>query len=311
MHAVVTLVEGDFLRGAAALYNSLVANQFDGTFIVGVRGRDALPQAILASMESLTKDFPRVEFVRVETVWHFTNYKPAFIQKIFNDYSELDAITYLDPDILVCGPWGWLGSWCRHGPALAGDVNWRIGPNHPTRHDWHALLRRSNLEPHHSPETYINGGLVSVQRNDVPFVALWQRLIEDHGATDNPLDGVGDITAWRQGGRWNPMHTPDQDALNLAAMAWAGPLCVLGPDAMGFAAGGPPLLAHAVGPNKPWARRHLREALRGCPPRFVDKAYHAHAVTPILIGGKGSHRWRSLTLKMAALIGRFYRRSGL
>lgn len=311
MHAVITLVEGDFLKGAAALYNSLVANQFDGVFLVGNRGRDALPKTVLDSMESVPGHCPRIEFIRVDTQWHFTNYKPAFIRKIFEDYPEFDAITYLDPDIVVCGPWAWLASWCGHGPAVAGDVNWRIGPNHPTRHDWHALLRRINLEPNHCPETYINGGMVSVQRNDLPFVLLWERLIEEYGAADNPLDGIGDITAWRQGGRWNPMHTPDQDALNLAAIAWEHSLCVLGPDAMGFAPGGPPLLAHAVGPNKPWQRHHLSEAIRGRPPRFVDKAYHERLIEPIALYKKARHRRCALALKLSALIGRFYRRSGL
>ncbi|TVP75360.1 MAG: hypothetical protein EA353_14100 [Puniceicoccaceae bacterium] len=309
MHAVVTLVEGNFLSGAAALYNSLVANQFGGIFVVGHRGRDTLPKPILDSMESLPAHLPRIEFVQAETPWHFTNYKAAFIRRIFDDHPELDAISYLDPDIVVCGPWAWLASWCRHGPAVAGDVNWRIGPNHPTRYEWKALLRTVNLEPHHCPETYINGGMVSVLREDLPFIALWQRLIEELGEGDNPLDGVGDITAWRQGGRWNPMHTPDQDALNLAAMAWEGSLSVLGPDVMGFAQGGPPLLAHAVGPNKPWERRHLSEALRGQPPRFVDKAYEEHAISPISLHSTASHRRRTLVLKAAALIGRFYRRS--
>lgn len=311
MHGVVTLVEGDFLNGAAVLYNSLVANQFDGLFIVGNRDLRTLPESIVEAMVTLPADLPQIEFVSVETPWHFTNYKPAFIRKIFDAYPKLDAITYLDPDIVVCGPWPWLASWCRHGPAVAGDVNWRIGPNHPTRHEWKALLQSAHLEPHHCPETYINGGMVSVLRDDLPFIALWQRLIEEFGAADNPLDGAGDITAWRQGGRWNPMHTPDQDALNLATMAWAGTLCVVGPDAMGFALGGPPLLAHAVGPDKPWQRRHLREALRGKPPRLVDKAYMEHAVSPIALHSKASHRQRTAALKAAALIGRFYRRSGL
>jgi len=311
MHAVVTLVEGHFLSGAAALYNSLVANQFDGVFIVGNRGRDTLPGAILDSMESLPEGLPKIKFIQLETPWHFTNYKPAFIEQIFDDYPACAAVTYLDPDIVVCGPWPWLASWCRHGPAVAGDVNWRIGPNHPTRHEWKALLRGANLEPHQCPETYINGGMVSVLREDLPFVALWQRLIEEVGATDNPLDGLGDITAWRQGGRWNPMHTPDQDALNLAAMAWAKSLSVLGPDAMGFAPGGPPLIAHAVGPNKPWQRRHLSEALCGKPPRFVDKAYQQNAIAPIPLYSKASHRRSTLALRVAALIGRFYRRSAL
>ncbi|NBB79003.1 MAG: hypothetical protein GVY36_06085 [Verrucomicrobia bacterium] len=311
MHAVITLVEGHFLNGAAALYNSLVGNQFNGVFIIGNRGRDTLPKTTLDLMESLPANLPPIQFIQVETNWHFTNFKPAFIRQVFDSHPEFDAITYLDPDIVVCGPWPWLGGWCQHGPAVAGDVNWRIGPNHPTRHEWTALLRAVNLDARQCPETYLNGGMVSVRREDLAFIELWQRIIEEVGANDNPLDGVGDISAWRQGGRWNPMHTPDQDALNLAAMAWEGSLSVLGPDAMGFAPGGPPLLAHAVGPNKPWERRHLSEALRGKPPRFVDKAYTDHAVSPIPVHGKASHRRRLRALKAAALIGRFYRRSGL
>jgi hypothetical protein len=311
MHAVVTLVERDFLYGAAGLYNSLVANQFEGVFVVGVRGRDNLPVSLLESMEAIREGLPEIEFVSVETPWHFTNYKPNFIQHVFETYPKLEAITYLDPDMVVCAPWSWLASWCRSGPAFAGDVNWRIGPNHPTRHEWRAMLQKANLEPNNCPESYINGGMVSVRREDLSFVALWQRLIEEFGGSNNPLDGIGDITAWRRGGRWNPMHTPDQDALNLAAIAWSGSFCMVGPDAMGFALGGPPLLAHAVGPDKPWQRSHLREALGGKPPRFVDKAFLEHAISPISIYSGASYRRRITTLKAAGLIGRFYRRSGL
>lgn len=310
MHAVVTLVEGNYLYGAAALYNSLLANKLRGIFIVGYRDRESLPKSILTQMESLPDDLPKIKFFKVETKWHFTNFKPTFIKQIFNDHPELDAITYLDPDIIVCGPWPWIVSWCQHGPAAAGDVNWRIGPNHPTRHEWTALLRDADLEPRHCPETYLNGGLVSVQRGDLDFVELWERLILKYGAVDNPLDGSGDIAAWRKGGRWNPMHTPDQDALNLAAMAWTRRLSVLGPDVMGFAPGGSTWLAHAVGPDKPWHRQHLKEALRSRPPRFVDKEFFKHSVSPIRLFNRAKSHQNRLALRVAALIGRFYRHSG-
>jgi hypothetical protein len=308
MHAVVTLVEGDFLYGAAALYNSLVANHFDGVFIVGHRGRDTLPISVLTQMESLPANLPEVKFVQVETSLHFTNYKPTFILRISEDFPELNAITYFDPDIVVSGPWSWLSRWNLHGPAVAGDVNWRVGPNHPTRHEWSAMLRSTNLEVRQCPETYINGGMVSVRLDDLAFIDLWKRLIREFGARDNPLDSSGDITTWRKGGRWNPMHTPDQDALNLTAMAWGETLSILGPDAMGFAAGGPQMISHAVGPDKPWKRAHFREVLLGRPPRYVDKAYLNNALSPILLQSSALYQWRLLKVGLAAFIGRFYRR---
>jgi hypothetical protein len=107
--------------------------------------------------------------------------------------------------------------------------------------------------------------------------------------------------------RSNPFLTPDQDALNMAAMSWNGCLSTFGPDAMGFAPG--QLIApHAVGPNKPWRRRFLMESVSGKPPRLVDKIFWQHAGHPIAICSRATLVIQRLKLAIAAFLGRFYRR---
>lgn len=311
MHVVATLVEGHFLEGAAALYNSLVAQGFDGRFIVGHRGKDDLPADLLDRMSALPVDLPAIEFVVVDTPLHFTNYKPHFLQELFENRSEVTAITYLDPDIVCLTPWQWMHAWSRHGVVVAGDVNWRMGADHPTRHAWLECVASLNLPVRRRPATYFNGGLLAVARQDAKFLQLWRTIIDDFAAKETALDGQGEVTLWREEGRWHLFHAADQDALNIAVMLWDGEVCAFGPDAMGFAAGGAPLIPHAVGPNKPWLRANLREALRGRPPRTVDKAYWENCEQPVRVCSPRQLRRQRLVLACCALLGRFYRRGGL
>jgi hypothetical protein len=297
---IATLVEGDFLYGATVLLNSAVANGFSGRFVIGCRDRSHLPQMLVAKLEDSGL---RVEFLPVETAWHLANYKPFFLRQVFDRYPECGTLTYMDPDIVVCCPFAWIGSWSEGGPAVCADVNWMMPPEHPTRREWLAALGEQTRRDLH---LYFNSGFLSLRREDKEFLSLWGRLVESVGGRDVRLDGKGDIEVWRHGGRWMPFFTPDQDTLNLALMLWEGGITTLGPDAMGFAGFG--ILPHAVGVDKPWRKRFLASALSGRPPRDVDKAYWRHAAGPVRAHSAREVAAKPLTISLCAALGRIYRR---
>ncbi len=302
MHYVVTLAEGDFLEGACVLFNSLAQNGFDGCLVIGYRDLNAFPPTAFRSLRQSNK----VLWCKLDTPLHFTNYKPDFMRKVLGDYDDCSAITYLDPDIVVNCPFSWFSGWCEGGPAVCADVNWWMPAQHPTRREWVSL---TGLAVHNQLDLYFNGGFLSIRRQDAGFLELWQQIIRRFGDLDNPLDSKGDIGVWRQGGRWLPFFTPDQDALNVALMAWDGPITSLGPDVMGF--DGPALLPHAIGSAKPWRVNYLRRAFLGQPPRLVDKLYWYHANQPIQSTSKLACCFHSISLKIASVVGRFYKRLGV
>jgi hypothetical protein len=300
MHFVVTLAERDFLKGAAVLYNSLVRNSFDGVYVIGFRDR---PLVSRSSFDSLANVGNQVRLIELETPLHFTNFKPHFMRQVLESYPECTTITYLDPDIVLNCPFQWIGSWAEGGPAVCGDVNWWMPSNHPTRRQW---ILRTGCKVHHKLELYFNGGFLSVKREDLAFLDLWKELIDHWGNSDNPLDGKGEISAWRKGGRWLPFMTPDQDALNIAVMCWQDSITTLGPEVMGFAGFGE--LPHAVGSKKPWQRNYLLEALRGTPPRYVDKVFWTYADGPLMPFSRLTLAITKMMLNITTAISRFYRR---
>jgi hypothetical protein len=306
MHAVATLLEKDFLFGAAVLYNSLVKNGFDGVFVVGCKSPSTLPKAVIQEMQVRRDGLPVVEFLEVSTEWHLTNFKAHFLLSLFQSRPDFDKITYLDPDIVFATcPWAWVDSWPDHGPALCGDVNWRLPSEHPTRHEWNVWIQKTGHRSRSTDGIYFNGGLLGIKRDDVRFLELWNQFIQCASGKKN-LSVQGDIDQWRRGMRSNPFLTPDQDALNMAAMSWEGRLSTLGPDAMGFTSG-QVFFPHAVGANKPWRRQFLLEAVLGKPPRLVDKLFWQNAGHPIAICSRATIAVQRANLTLAAFVGRFYR----
>jgi len=297
----VTLAERDFLYGAAVLLNSLVRNQFSGRFIIGVRPDARLPKDVVEALERAHITGVEVELRRIDTTYHFTNYKAEFLLEVSQQFSNCLKLTYMDPDIVVCCPFEWIDTWSDGGPAVCGDVNWMMPADHPTRREWLAI---SGLSAQRRLDVFFNGGFLSVRREDLGFVKLWSDLIEKFGGRDNSLEGKGDIADWRHGGRWLPFFSPNQDTLNLAAMTWAGRLTTLGPDVMGFLGLG--LLPHAVGADKPWRKNYLTQALAGRPPTQADKAFWDYARTPVPVVSRSKATVRQLALQAASFIGRFY-----
>lgn len=303
---VLTIAENDYLFGAGALYNSLVASGFSGEFVVFCRQTDDMCQRILRQLQTARE--PRVSFRIVDTRRHLAMQKAAFMSDCFSEWPEAGCVTYFDPDILVNeAHWSWVRTWCAYGVALAADTNWDVPSRHPVRKAWAHLLRDAGHKVRNPLDIYFNAGFVSVARKDARFCGLWAQFVDRFGANDKPLELHGEIKDWPRKGRWETVELPDQDTLNMAAMAWEGNLSTFGPDLMGFAPG-ICYLPHALGDHKPWKRGFIRMGLAGCPPRPVDKAFWRHAAWPVVLFSTFSSLFKRLTLLVGAAIGRFYTR---
>lgn len=300
MQFVVTLAERDYLLGAAVLYNSYVRNGFEGVFIIGYRSPVDKSDDIFNPHSNVAAELKLVE---LDTPLHFTNYKPQFMLKVLRDYPECTSITYVDPDIVLNAPFHWVGSWADGGPAVCADVNWWMPANHPTRHQW---LQRTGLQAHHHLNLYFNGGFVSVRRQESPFLNFWDDILLRWGAQERQLNTQGEIGQWRDGGRWLPFMAVDQDALNIALMCWDGNITTLGPDVMAFAGFGE--LPHAIGSGKPWQRNYLLKAVQGIRPRYVDKVFWSYADGPLKPFSRVMLAILKLTLDIATIVTRFYRK---
>jgi hypothetical protein len=308
MHAIVTLIERDFLYGAAALYNSLVRNGFDGTLIIGYRGDDGLPAELLKRMKNLPNGLPIIRWIKLSTPWHFTNYKAQFLLDILEVDPSVNKISYVDPDIVVTCPWDWFDKWCEVGPVLCGDSFDQMPSYHPTRNQWRDLLADHKMQVYQEPSIYFNAGFLSVMRNHKSFIKTWHDIIEHIASQYIDLNAIGNIEAWRTSGRWNPFYAGDQDAFNMTVMSWNGPLATFGSDAMAFTHGWN-ILPHAIGANKPWRKSYIWDSLQGIRPRYVEKMFWECASTPIPLVSPSDLKKKRLSIKIASLIGRFYGRS--
>jgi hypothetical protein len=296
--AVVTLFEGHYHLGAAALINSLHASGFAGVVVCGHRGPPP-PWANVARAIAPIE----VRFVAIETAVHFTNYKPAFLQACWAQHAmEADVLYYTDPDIVVKAPWPTLERWAKDGLALCEDVNANLPAHHPYRLGWLDFLSRKGIPAQRSLDRYYNAGFLGVSRPHAGFLNDWQRVL------DLAQQELGALDRIKLGGPNTLFHTIDQDALNMALMVSEVPINAAGPEAMDFLPGGH-LLSHAAGGTKPWRGGFISEALRGRPPGPAQKRFYDFTHGPLPVFTRSTLAWRRVTLQLAALIGRFYRRT--
>jgi len=306
--AVCTLFEGDYHLGAGALANSLHASGFRGTLWAGTRG--ALPPWAAGAMQgkpgihrlAVTSDFS-IAFVQLQTAVHFAYYKPELLQRILNEFApEAEAAIYLDPDIVVKCPWEIFPRWVNDGIALVEDLNPNLPPRHPLRLAWLQVLAERGLTPRRELDRYYNSGFVGVPRMHLAFLAEWQRTMT------MIREILGAHHHIKFGRATDVFHSTDQDALNLALMRTDTPLNTAGPEAMDFAVGGH-YLSHAVGTPKPWQGGFIRKALHGFPPPMAAKEFFNYTCQPISVFSAMKRTRLTLALKIAAFVGRFYRRT--
>lgn len=304
-----TLFEKNYHFGVAALANSLIAAGYEGELWVGYRG--ALPGWIVDApafdrASGRLQVAPRLTLCMLEldTPLHFTYYKPTFIREMLEKHAPQASIcAYIDPDIVVKCDWPSLAGWfTEDGISLAEDVNWCFPARHPKRLLWARFFAPHGAAPRRGLDRYYNAGFIAVSRAHFEFLDLWRRLC------DLVVDYNEGAKQLKAGGSAALFHSTDQDALNFALTVCDAPLNTAGPEAMDFAPGGY-YLSHAIGSVKPWHGGFIRQALRGLPPSLASKWYWRYANAPIRVYSDGELRKSQLALKIAAAIGRVYKRA--
>ena len=303
---VCVLWEKDFHKGVGTLINSLVCVGYRGKVWVGYRGE--LPpwsrggamqgdQYILSAMEGLD-----VVFIKLETAVHFTQFKSIWMMRVMTELApDAKGIYYFDPDVFVLASWKFFERWLKFGVAACEDGSYPLNSTHPLVQGWQQYAANLGYTLWNFPGASLNGGLIGVSRDLLPFLSLWQELMnkihEDFGISSH----------LKLNSRTEMFYSTDQDALTLAACVSSSPISWVGPDGMGFDRG-QWLTIHAYSP-KPWRRRVLRDLLvQGHTPDSALRLYWSLAGQPLQIESPARiklHRW---LIPLAAFLGRFYRR---
>ncbi len=298
---VITIVEGHYHLGLGALANSLVASGFSGP--ITVFSRTAEPSWVREYDEALRQGNSqvRLHYRRIETDRHLSALKPDAMLEIF-DTTDAETVFYFDPDIVLLARWDFFERWARCGVAMVEDGNYGSLPaDHPHRHAWSTRLEQIGMPVKRRLSRYYNSGFVGALREHCPFVDAWRSAM-------NGVAEVVELSKFKPGTREDPYFGTDQDTLNMAAMATETPLSTLGPDGMGFTFGAA-VMSHAIGFEKPWERRYVRNALGGMSPTQAEKDWARNLTHPIPVLPPGKVRSLKRAQKLAAAIGRFIRRS--
>jgi lipopolysaccharide biosynthesis glycosyltransferase len=308
--AICTLFEGHYHYGLAALSNSVYKQGFRGTIYVGYRGE--LPTWVQVKNDSGFQEKKDVElipaeglilkFIYLETSNHFTNYKPKFMKDLLVKYKTFDNLFYFDPDIVVNKDFSFYLDWINCGITVCEDVNSPIQEFHPRRVGWRNYFKKYNLNLEFKNQIYVNGGFVGVNRAHLDFLDLWiktQELAAEliGGLQFSFLDKIKVMM----------FNVFDQDCLNASIEAYKGTFSFINKEGMGFSVGGDKAMFHALGSPKPWKANILSRAFNGRVPRNVDTAYWANSSGPILAHSKWEIYRKTTSIKLAKLIGRFYK----
>ncbi len=304
---VCCLYDGDYHFGLGALVNSLYRNGFRGTVWAGFRGN--LPS--WARPLNADKNFHeftvapecQIRFVEYSIDRNFATAKSAFLLNVFQNLDpSADAVFFFDVDVVLKCRWTFMEDWVRQGIALCLDLSYPYMPaTHPHRKAWRELAERKGYACR-DVHGYVNSGFVGVHRGFMSFVRTWEEFVAELPACGISLD------TWQGEDRSHPFCATDQDMLNVTAMATDVPLSIAGPDAMDFVPGGY-IMSHAVLNPKPWRRNYIVHAVRVTPPATADKMYWRYADGPIRMYSPLKVAWKRAEVRLAALIGRFYRRT--
>jgi hypothetical protein len=304
---VVTLFEGDYHLGAAALINSLSAAGFAGTVVCGHRGEVPPWAGATGRLAPM-----RVEFIAVETTAHLTNHKPDFLLHVWGHlHPAAERLYYFDPDIVIKARWSFFEEWAGYGVALVEDVNSPVPESHPRRAAWRQGLARRRQLVRRETAHYVNGGFIGLAAAQRGFLHEWREALAwvggEIGGLDRSMFSFGAAQPDRASPAY-PFSKTDQDALNIAIMTASQPVSIMGAEGMDFRPGGW-TMSHALGPEKPWRKKMLRAALAGRGPSAADRGFWRHAAAPLPAFPARVTAWRRGTLALAALVGRFYRRA--
>jgi hypothetical protein len=319
--AICTLFEGHYHFGVAALSNSLYKQGFRGTVYVGYRG--ALPHWVLnGKKQSIGKwkeaitlspvNGLQLIFLPLETTYSLTNYKPNFMLELWEGPGiDADALFYFDPDIVVNDSWTCFEQWVNCGVALCEDIDSPFQELHPRRVGWRNFFKNFNIDLKYKNQIYVNGGFVGLLKKDISFLTLWMKIQECMavaiGGLENSIfsNQTHNSTILKMEG-FTIFDKSDQDALNATIEAYSGDVSYLGKEGMGFESKHITMY-HALGSPKPWTTQHFFRSFHGRIPRKEDVVYWENTKSPILAHSKSEIEIKKLSIKVAKLIGRFYK----
>jgi len=241
---------------------------------------------------------------------HLTNRKPDFMLQLFEESPfKMDSLFYMDPDLLVNASWKFFTDWLSCGVAVCEDVNSPLPVSSPQRIGWRREFAKFGILLQPKDSCYANGGFIGVSCENKDFLISWKQIQDClwkivGGADFSGFMGGQELEC--RSGLCNCFIRTDQDALNATLEASKNiPISFLGRQAMGFCSGDA-ILPHAIGSLKPWRRNIIIDALRGVPPRLVDKCFWGNVTTPIQLFHSHKCARKRIEILVASLIGRFY-----
>ena len=218
---------------------------------------------------------------------------------------------YFDPDIVLVSDWRFFGEWVRCGVAVCEDVNSPVWEYHPRRVGWQEYFAKFGRTLKIKEPLYANAGFIGVSKENRGMIETWKGMMDEIALRIGGLNKSnvsGQSIPEEELGAFTPFGQPDQDVMNAAIMAYDGHISYAGKEGMAFITGAA-LIPHALGKIKPWVLKPIAEWFRGMPPRFVDKQYWLYASYPIKAHSSFEIAKMKFLIKIAALLGRFYRRS--
>ncbi|PXA04221.1 hypothetical protein DDZ13_06685 [Coraliomargarita sinensis] len=316
---ICTLFEGDYHYGVAALVNSLSAKGYKGKVLAGYKG--APPPWFQSDREARIGELNTVyttqgdfelHFVKLDTDYHLTNYKPDFMLMVARSIPDWNTIFYFDPDIVIVRKWQYFRDWALAGVCLCEDVNSPVYEHNPKRSGWRSYFSKYGIELKFKSPVYVNGGCVGITKENINFLEEW---IEIQLAMSDAIGGlsVSDLglpksTAPRLAYDVTQIFKlTDQDALN-ATLEYTRSTCsILGPEGMSFKHGSN-WMTHAVGGKKPWRKNFLLDMFKAKPPTRADKSFWSSLSVGIQPTSHSRLVLKKVTVALAAFVGRFYRR---
>jgi hypothetical protein len=319
--SICTLFEGHYHYGVATLSNSLYSYGFRGTIYVGYRGE--LPKWALEGKKGTIGKWQdaitltpiegiQLIFLELTTDYSLTNYKPDFMLELWQGPAkESEALYYFDPDIVVNDSWSCFEQWVHCGVAVCEDVNSPLQEFHPRRQSWKNYFSKYDFELKFVNQIYVNGGFIGLLKKDINFLTLWIKLQE---SMSDAIGGLKNSIFSNQAHKstiaimdgFQYFDKSDQDALNAAIEVFGHPISYIGKEGMGFVSG-KIMMYHALGGKKPWLINYLVWAFNGTPPRDLDVVYFNHTCYPIVVQTGWKNKQKKLSIKVAKLIGRFYK----
>ncbi|GAT35360.1 hypothetical protein TSACC_3425 [Terrimicrobium sacchariphilum] len=299
---LLTLYQGDYHLGAAAMINSAVRQGFCGRIVLG-HDASKLP-AWTAQLEPVRPGVFHLEgaeilFRSIPSPRHFGFQKPFVMRQMLEEFPDCEQIFYVDPDILFLSPWKFFTEWAGLGVAYCLDCHFPyLSETHPWRMAWGRLITSAGHAVERMPGHYPNSGFVALPREQASFLKVWEDLTLAYEAEG------GNTRSFQLEERHQPI-VGDQDLMAASLMAWTGRESVIGPEGMGFTDYFY-LLAHDIARPKAWRRNFIRQALTGVKPSAASAFFLEASEGPIR--ALPDLETRRFSFKVAQVISRVWKR---